>query len=243
MICTAPRSGSTLLCGLLAATNTAGNPDSHFHSSSLAEWMDDYGLRHSDYASHEAALRAVFEAALVRGKGNTGVFGLRLQRDSFDYFMQQLKLLLPGLMTDLERIEKAFGPTLFVHLSRPDRLGQAISRVRAEQSGLWHRNSDGSEMERLAPPQKERYDASSIKYYMAAHSALDEAWEEWFEREALRPLRINYETLSKEPKRVLAQVLSVLGLDPTQAQAVEIPTAKLGDALSREWRARFESER
>ena len=205
--------------------------------------MDDYGLKQSEYASREAALRDVFKAALLRGKGNTGVFGLRMQRDSFDHFMLQLERLLPGLINDVERIEKAFGPTMFIHLSRPDRLGQAISRVRAEQSGLWHRNSDGSELERLAPPQKERYDASSIKYYMAAHSALDEAWEEWFEWEAIRPLRINYEALSKEPKRVLAQVLSALGLDPIQAQAVEIPTAKLGDALSREWRARFESER
>jgi len=41
----------------------------------------------------------------------------------------------------------------------------------------------------------------------------------------------------------LAQVLSKMYLDPTKAQAVETPTAKLADALNREWQERFESER
>ncbi|QDY69406.1 Stf0 family sulfotransferase [Qingshengfaniella alkalisoli] len=242
IICTAPRSGSTLLCGLLAATNAAGNPDSHFHSLSLDDWLDDYCLKHIDYASQEEAVRAIFKAALSRGKGDTDIFGLRMQRGSFDHFMQQLKLLLPGRMSDVERIRKAFGPTLYIHLSRPDRLNQAISRVRAEQTGLWHRNSDGTELERLAPPQEPRYDAAAIKRHMIALEALDEAWERWFELEAMEPMRINYDALSIDPKQVLAQVLSALNLDPSRAQSVEAPTAKLADELSREWRDRFESE-
>lgn len=243
MICTAPRSGSTLLCGLLAATNIAGNPNSHFHSSSLDDWLDDYDLKQTDYGSKEECLCAVFKGALARGRGDTNVFGLRMQRGSFDHFMQQLRLLLPGRMSDVERIEKAFGSTLYLHLSRPDRLGQSISRVRAEQTGLWHRNADGTELERLAPPQEAQYDATAIKRHMATLSALDEAWERWFEREAIKPLRITYDAISKDPKRVLAQVLSALHLDPTKAQSVVTPTAKLADALSREWRERFESER
>lgn len=242
MICTTPRSGSTLLCGLLAATNAAGKPDSHFHSSSLDDWLNSYGLKQVDYVSKEEALRAAFEAALSRGKGDTGIFGLRMQRGSFDHFMQQLKLLVPGRMSDVERIEKAFGPTLYVHLSRPDRLNQAISRLRAEQTGLWHRNPDGSERERLAPPQEPRYDAAAIKRHMVALAALDEAWERWFKLEAIKPLRISYDALSKDPKRVLAQVLLALNLDPSRARSVGMPTAKLADALSREWRDRFESE-
>ncbi len=37
-------------------------------------------------------------------------------------------------MSDVERIEKAFGSTLYVHLSRHNRLDQAISRVRADRT-------------------------------------------------------------------------------------------------------------
>ncbi len=204
--------------------------------------MDDYGLKQTGHASKEEALRAIFKAALARGKGGTKVFGLRMQRGSFDHFMKQLDLFLPGRMSDVERIEKAFGSTLYIYLLRPNRLDQAISRVRAEQTGLWHRNSDGTELERLAPPQEARYDANAIKFHIAALAALDEAWEQWFEREAMKPLRINYDTLSKKPGGVLAQVLSALHIDPTQAQSVETPTAKLTDALSQKWRDRFKRE-
>ncbi|WP_111431716.1 Stf0 family sulfotransferase [Rhodobacteraceae bacterium DSL-40] len=62
-ICTVPRSGSTLLCGLLAATDGAGNPDSHFHEPSLKGWLNGYALKRTDHASEGDAVRAVFDAA------------------------------------------------------------------------------------------------------------------------------------------------------------------------------------
>lgn len=242
IICTTPRSGSTLLCKLLARTKIAGDPDSHFHGTLLKGWLDDYGLQVTDFATEREAISSVFQRALVRGKGNTDIFGLRVQRESFGFFMQQLAQHFAGQRSDRERIESAFGPTLFVHLSRPNRLDQAISRVLAEQTGLWHRNSDGTELERLAPPQEPQYDASAIKRHMAESAAFDEAWERWFEQEAVEPLRINYDDLSKDPQAILRQLLKVLNLDPSIAQSIEAPTAKLADSLSCEWRVRFEKE-
>ena len=73
-------------------------------------------------------------------------------------------------------------------------------------------------------------------------SARDEAWERWFEQEALQPLRIHYDALSKDPQKVLGDVLMALGLDPACAESVETPTAKLADAESLEWRALFERD-
>ena len=67
VICTAPRSGSTLLCGLLAATHVAGDPDSHFHATSRDAWLADYGLTRDDDASDQQTLRAIFDAAMARG--------------------------------------------------------------------------------------------------------------------------------------------------------------------------------
>lgn len=242
MICTTPRSGSTLLCKLLANTKVAGVPDSYFHSPSFNSWLDEYNLKEKDFASKQEALGVIFMAALARGKSDTEIFGLRMQAASFGFFMQQLGQLIPGQMSDVDRIECALGPTLYVHLSRPDRLGQAISRVRAEQTGLWHRNSDGSELERLAPPQEARYDATAIKHHVAEFTAFDKAWDQWFEKEAVKPLRVNYNELSEHPQTVLAKILSALNLDPSLTQSIMAPTAKLADAVSHDWRTRFESE-
>jgi LPS sulfotransferase NodH len=226
---------------MLAATNVAGQPDSHFHVPSVERWLAVHDLDESEFATRQDALHAIFQAAIVRGRGETGIFGLRMQRASFDYFMQQLALLFPDRMSDVQRLEAAFGPTLFIHVTRPDRLGQAISRLRAEQTGLWHRHSDGAELERTAPPRRARYDAEAIARHMVEHAQLDAAWEQWFEREGLTPLRIEYETLSVDPQAALAQVLSLLGFDPALAGLVEVPTARLADAESRQWRDRFET--
>ncbi len=243
MICTLPRSGSTMLCRLLAATKIAGAPGSLFHDPSLEEWFAYYGVEPNDYPSRREALNAVFTAAIACGRGGTDVFGLRMQRGSFDHFMEQVGVLHPGKGSDIERIEAAFGPTLYIHLTRADRLDQAISRLRAEQTGLWHRRADGTELERLTPRREDRYDPEGIAGYMKELSDLDAAWEHWFEREALAPLRITYEELSDDPRPVLESILGALGLDVSAAGSVEPQTAKLADATSRAWRARFEAER
>lgn len=242
MICTAPRSGSTLLCGLLAATRAAGAPNSHFHLPSLDAWLADYGLADNRFPSNAEALHAVLKVAIQRGTGGNDIFGLRMQRGSFEYFIEQLETLGPDDASDVARIESIFGRTLFIHLSRSDLLGQAISRVRAEQSGLWHRNADGTELERLSDAQEIRYDAAAIRSHMAELRALQHSWTQWFKREGIDPICVDYEPLSDEPRRVLADILAALSLDPKLAETVEIPTAKLADATSHDWRKRFECE-
>ncbi|QBX99566.1 sulfotransferase [Rhodophyticola sp. CCM32] len=243
IICTSPRSGSTLLCRMLAATGRSGQPDSHFHKPSLSSWLKTFALSAADFASDRDALKAIFEVARKRGTGDTGIFGLRLQRGSFDYFMQQAGLLYPDQKSDLDRIQAAFGSTLFIHLTRENKLDQAISIVKATQTGLWHRAADGTELERLSAPQDPVYDADEIAGQLAGLSALDTAWKTWFEREKLHPLRISYEALSDDPAGMLAKILEALGLDQDMAQDIEPPVAKLADATNRIWAERFRAEK
>ncbi len=242
VICTSPRSGSTLLCGLLAETGMAGRPDSHFHEPSLDRWLECHGLSDRRFTSDEDARRAVFASIRDKGDGGTGVFGLRLQQGSRDYFLEQVDRLYPGRSNDVERIEAAFGPTLFIYLKRTDRLAQAVSRVMAEQTGLWHRNADGSELERLAPPREPSYERKSIERHMTALAAMDADWERWFAREHPAPLRVDYEDLARAPQATLARLLEALGLDPIHASRVQPPTAKLAGAESGEWIERFTRE-
>ncbi|MEM6745154.1 MAG: Stf0 family sulfotransferase, partial [Pseudomonadota bacterium] len=156
ILCTAPRSGSTLLCCMLAATGVAGRPGSHLHAPALEGWLAAYDLDPDAFDAEEDAARAVLAAALSRGRGRgqdlAAPFALRLQSGSFPHLIARLAALHPDAADDRARLAAAFGPARFIHLSRPDRLGQALSRVRAEQTGLWHRRANGSELERLAPP-------------------------------------------------------------------------------------------
>lgn len=242
MICTSPRSGSTLLCGLLRATGVAGRPGSLLHKTSLDGWLGYYGLKRADFVSELAATRAVLQAALNKGRGGTDLFGLRMQRPSFAFFTDQLERIHPEAATDRARIEAAFGPTSFIHLTRKDKLAQAVSREMATQIGLWHRNADGSELERLRPPQEPHYDRAAIAEHLARLEEMESGWHDWFARQGLRPLTLTYEGLSEDPHGTLAVLLDHLDLSRSSMDNVTIPTAKLADATSADWIARFQSE-
>ena len=147
-----------------------------------------------------------------------------------------------GCSSDSARFRSAFGPPFYVHLSREDKVAQAVSRLKAEQSGLWHVNADGTERERQKPGQAPVYDARGLSEQVARLEEHDAAWESWFTRQGTQPLRIAYEALSTEPQATLATVLSALDLDPAIAGTVEPRTAKLADSGIREWATRFRKE-
>jgi LPS sulfotransferase NodH len=242
VICTSPRSGSTLLCKLLAATGVAGNPDSYFHRPSISDWLADLGLTRKPSAPERELLEAIFRAAIAKGTSGAGVFGLRLQRHSFDFFTEKLAVLHPEHSNDAERFEAAFGRTLFVHLTRRDKVAQAVSYVKAQQTGLWHAAPDGTELERLSPPREPAYDATGIRSRLEEVTAHDHGWEHWFAGLEIDPLRIAYEELSEGPVETLRVVLDQLGLEREAADGVEPGVAKLSDTINQDWAARFRSE-
>jgi LPS sulfotransferase NodH len=242
VICTSPRSGSTMLCKLLAETKVAGNPGSLFHKPSIDAWLDYYDLEANEFATRRELLDAIFEAAKARGKGETKIFGFRLQRGSFAFFTDQLRLMYPDHTSDADRIQAAFGPTLFIFLSRGDKLDQAISYIRAEQTGLWHRRADGTDLERQETRREDGYDAEAIRSQMAEFIMFDDAWRSWFEEQSVEPLEVSYEALSIEPQKQLKRILDALGADGTIASGISTPTAKLANQINRQWRERFDLE-
>ncbi|WP_404401064.1 Stf0 family sulfotransferase [Pelagibacterium halotolerans] len=242
MICTSPRSGSTLLCHMLAATGIAGQPESYFFGNSLQEWMDDLGIAPDETAKEPEILKAVFKTAQRKGRDGTDVFGLRMQMHSFRFFCQNLVVLHPGNLTDCERIERTFGRTLFVHLTRADKVKQAVSYLKAQQTGLWHVAPDGSELERLAPHREPLYDGEELRSCVETMTAYDRDWNDWFTQERVKPVRITYDGLSADPIGTLSDILDRLGLDRTAADGVSPGVKKLADSTNQEWVTRFHAE-
>ena len=197
--------------------------------------MDEFGSRHE-------ALKAAFASAFERGKGNGEIFALRLQHHSFAYFAEQLSLLYPSLFDDKSRFQAAFGRTLFIHLTRKNKLEQAISYVKAAQSGLWHIASDGTELERLSAPREPFYDREMIASQRDAFTQMEAAWQAWFAQEQIEPLQVTYDELSAAPYATLGRVLRAIGLAAEPIDERTPPVAKLADAINREWFERFQCE-
>lgn len=242
ILCATPRSGSTLLCDLIEGTGVAGRPASYFRKESIPRWASrlQVGIAGSEGAAVFG--RDYIEAVIAAGRGGTDLFGLRIMRESGDELSARLDDLFPGLANDRARFETVFGPSLFIHLSRNDKVSQAVSRVKAMQTGLWHIAADGTERERTSPARAIVYDRDEIGRYVDDLTAQDESWNNWFDNNDIEPLRLTYEALSQDPTAALATVLAALGLDPAIASAIEPKTARLSDGESRNWVARFRAE-
>ena len=237
ILCATPRSGSTLLCDLLAATGVAGRPNSFYRRQSIPDYAESLGI---DPALQGADFERAYLAAIRRlGRGDTGTFGMRLMQENAPELAARLATLYPDLPGEADRFAAAFGNPVYLYLARGDLVSQAISRLKAEQSGLWHRAADGSERERVAPPQDPVYDFARLSAHVAALAAHNTAWRAWFAANAITPHAITYEALAADPAAVLAGILAALGQDPALAGAVAPRTARLADALSADWAARF----
>jgi trehalose 2-sulfotransferase len=235
IICATPRSGSTLLCDLLAATGIAGKPASYFRRQSLPRWTERLSVAPGDD-------RAYLDAVLREGRGATGIFGLRLMWSTLPELTARLAPLYPATPDDLARLNAAFGPTAFIHLSRGDKVAQAVSQVKALQTGLWHLGADGTERERNAPESKPGYDPALIRQFVDELEGDEQSWSRWFAAYAVTPLELDYDALSADPAATLARVLTHLQLAPAAAASATPRTARLRDAQSEDWIARFKAE-
>jgi trehalose 2-sulfotransferase len=242
IICATPRSGSTLLCDLLAGSGVAGRPNSFYRRESIPHFADAFGVARTDGIDGRAFDRAYFDALLRAGRGGTGVFAMRLMWPSVAEASVRLDRLFPGLPGDAARFERAFGRPLYLFLERGDKVAQAVSRLKAEQSGLWHRHADGSERERSVAQRAPQYDRERLGHFLAETLDHEASWRQWFAAEGIAPMPLRYESLSADPRGVLAEVLAALGQDPSRASRVPLKTSKMADAESVAWALRYREE-
>jgi len=242
IICATPRSGSTLLCDLLRRTGAAGRPASYFRRQSIPGYASRLNVENCDDMGGEAFFRAYIDAVMIAARSGCTVSGIRIMWESLGELNSRLDVLFPGLANDAARLEAVFGKIAYVHLSRGDKLGQAISLAKASQTGLWHVAPDGSELERTLPPQPAEYSRELLQRNMRQLAADDAAWRSWFDAHGITPLSLTYEELSRDPRAVLARMLAAIGQDPAIASKMEPGTARMADEESRAWAQRFRAE-
>lgn len=239
IICATPRTGSTLLCDLLASTGVSGKPDSYFMGEMDPAWRVDLGMPTSGNRQDPSFCAAELAAATAAGTGGTEIFGLRLMKADLAALCALIDRVHPGLDTDRQRLKAAFGDVLYIHLSREDKLAQAVSMVKAEQTGLWHAAPDGREIERLTPPADPVFDFDRIAAKLADLESHDAAWSEWFQQQGIDPLHIGYESLSKNPADYVTQICDTLGVQAPTPGTLKPNVGKLADAVSLDWMRQF----
>lgn len=206
------RTGSHVLCHYLGETRLFGRPGEYFNRHGRGE----------DYPRHP---RSQLKIAKQRSTSADGVFCFNIDPHYFDRVAPHLDM------------ERDLPNRHFINLEREDLLGQAISLVRARQTGQWSTEDKAFNAELLYRP-------DDIATAMRDLSLRRERWNLYYARNGIRPLRLTFEEVVRDPIEVVSRVCRHSGIDWTLSDLPPPPSyRRQSDHVSAEWRARFLQER
>jgi trehalose 2-sulfotransferase len=214
IICSAPRSGSNLLCYWLTDTGLAGVPQEYFNP-----WF--MGDAQNEFPEQLVYGQAHVEGLIKKYTSLNGVFGIKAQFDQVADFV------------GLSRLESLFPTRLeYVFIQRRDKIRQAVSLARATQTNQWIWDH---------PLEREpQYNYDQLWACLREIRLQEKGWETYFMERGLQPLRVIYEELVADPEPVIRGVFTHLKIKlPADFQMPAPRIQKQADQLSDEWVDRF----
>lgn len=261
IVCSTQRSGSTYLCGLLASTGLAGNPQEYFeataetglppHPGFFLAGLPRLGVgirddpRPAD-APEYSNLRLVdgwvahLERTFRLGTTANGVFGTKLMWNQLSEIEQHARAV-PGLesVAGADLLDALFGGPSYVWVRRRDKVRQAISLWRAIQTRTWRRDptSDPGTGVEL------RYSYEAIDHLRRRLTIDDEAWGRFFMRGATEPLELWYEhDVERDPAGAVARVFAHVGIGQAPSSLAGTSMVRQSDDLSDAWQAAYDRD-
>jgi LPS sulfotransferase NodH len=231
-VCATPRTGSSLLLGLLESTGVAGRPEAFFREPDELMWAERWQIPLTDSGRFDYA--DYVRAALAAGTTDNGVFGSKLMWGTLDEVVAKLGNVYPDLTgADLKLLNRVFGRLRFVYVRRDDAVAQAVSWVRAEQTSTWYVGDSG---DNGRPPGFDPDRIDALTQTIVDHNA---AWERWFAAFDVQPYRVRYEELEADMIGVTLGILDFLGLDLPDGRVILPRHRRQADALNDEWIGRY----
>lgn len=260
LICSTPRSGSTLLCEALANTGVAGVPDEYFRErrSQQLDWRPGDYFRRGPTPDVEAILsdatppadETVYDPARFAGYDDylrwvgaratsaNGVFAAKLMWGAFPPLVARLRELLgEPRMRDGELLAAAFPGLRYVWMTRSDKVRQAVSLWRAVQTWSWR--SDQAALSERDPV----YSFEAIDRLVDQIIRHERAWLDYFREAGVEPHIVVYERLAGAYEDTALEVLGELEIEAPSGLRFRRRLRRQADELSEQWVARYRAER
>jgi LPS sulfotransferase NodH len=233
-----------MLCRALADTGIAGRPEEYFLAEDPAKLPDWRFWEEGLYGAVTGAVDRESYLDAVYGLGSTanGVFGAKLMWNNLPWAVAKFQEMPPFSGLDRGQVVRAAFPDLrVVHVTRRDRVRQAVSWARMAQDGVWVVSDDEP-----APP-----DSGAAAYRFELINALEQliiegehGWRDLFAELEVSPLEVLYEDLATEDgyERTVRSVLTHLDLDHAALRVPPCRTHRQSDHVNEDWVARYLAE-
>jgi len=219
LICATERTGSSLLADCLVRTGRAGDPSELLHPNIVAalRTRSEVTVLANPLTVTRGTGRQHGRAAVRHPGGEPDARGAKVHWSHVENLARRVSSLDGALAADPgQLLDEVFsGVTAHIWLHRRDRLRQAVSYVRAQNSGLWWRQSSDPDRGIQAEPGRDdsapAADPADVMRAVELFRTHDAAWSRYFEARGLRPLRVAYEDLVADYERVVGRVLQHIG--------------------------------
>jgi LPS sulfotransferase NodH len=219
----------------LRAAGRATEPREYFHGVEDARVLGLLPPSAPPQPFH-TPLRERLEVVVRHATTPNGVFGTKVM---WGYMadLQERLAELPELtpLGEAERLGAVLGDVRYIHVSREDRVAQAVSMWRAVQTRAWRADDDDA-----CDPV---YSFAGIDHLARQLEAHERAWCAWFAEHGVQPLGLRYGEIAGDPRAALGRTLAHVGVEGAPAAAGDLPLRRQAGAQSREWAARYAAER
>lgn len=235
-LCTTPRSGSSVLGDALAHTGVAGHPTEYFNRRFWPDLFKRFGAE---------TPTELLEVVTKRTGTPNGVFGVKmmLDRDAEPIFDALRERLSAPQLSDTEAVRRTFSDLKFVYLTRRDKVAQAVSFCRAQQSGVWGRYRGDEAIQDAARENEAQFDFAAVHAQVHELTLREARWQGFFDALSAVPYTVVYEDYVREPEGAVRSILAFLGLEPSPDWSLpHLGMEKLADETSQRWAERYWAE-
>ena len=224
LICTSPRSGSNWLCDLIGRTHRCGLPSEYFAPGLDNHYRRQLGRDH---------FPAVFDYILRAGSTANRHFAVKAFWNQLEHVATGFHRMGDHLEEDgLTILERQLPALQLIRLRRRDRLGQAISYVRARSTNSWW----WREGEQRASGTECKFDFDQIRRTILLFDRWERLWDERLAQTGSPCLELSYEVMRADLSGTLGELAAFLGTENDWPQT----TLRVqSDTTTREWRERF----
>ena len=242
LVCANQRSGSNLLCQVLSDTGVAGHPAEYFLTGPPEAFPPGWQFweRSPLALEHGVTTREEYVDLVYRvGSTPNGVFGAKLMANNMPWVMEKLSEMRAFAGRNRREVLHEVFPRLRVlHLTRRDRVRQAVSWARAAQDGVWLVMDDA---EAAAARPAATYQHELIANLQRLIEEGEQQWLDLYAELGVVPHVICYEDLVDEDtfEATVRGALRHLGVDADVSEIPKKRVRKQADEVNEEWARRY----
>ena len=264
LICSTPRSGSTLLCEALTNTGVAGNPEEYYQHRRKTgmprrprEYFEEVETPEVDEilgaytrVDDEVSLfdprrfttyREYIDWTIERATTPNGVFGAKVMWGYFNGFVDSLRDMNNNAVQSTRQVCEQTFPnlTLWVFVTRQHKVSQAVSLWKAIQNWTWKRDEgDGGLITHDL-----HYNFSAIDHLVKQLEHHDREWMQFFAASGVAPHVVVYEQLAQRYEQTAVDIVRALGVEQgAEPMFAQRRMTRQADGLNQEWIDRYRSE-